>query len=202
MGLNICCFSTAHVFSSTNTFSTAESKILISKLKIYVLKLIYGSVWYSYNLKLNFIPDSDCFETSYVRFGIASTANAWCLRVTYFATSINVPWPALVTLNCGSETTCRTSGHRCKYLWPHAEISSERVSWAAGCTNPAVSTLHQSKREWVDEAVEWGSETVSDILGEWLWMLKEVRYLVIWMITKSRSPEHRVSWTSGRLFCP
>jgi hypothetical protein len=58
IGLNICCICTAHVFSSTNNFSTAESKILISKLKIYTLKLIYGSVWYSYNWKLNYIPDS------------------------------------------------------------------------------------------------------------------------------------------------
>jgi len=145
---------TTHLFSSPNNFSTAESKILISKLKIYILKLIYGSVWYSYNLKLSLIPDSDCFETTYVRVVIACTVNAWCSRVTDFATLINVPRSALVTLSCGSET--ELAGQvvtDVKYLWPHAEISSEPVSWAAGCnshrqTNPAVSTLHQSEIEF------------------------------------------------------
>ena len=153
MGLNICCICIAHVFCSTNNFSTAESKILISKLKICILKLICGSVWYSYNLKLNLIPDSDCFETTYVRVVIACTVSAWCLGVTYFVTLINVPWPALVTLNCGSETELAgqvvtdvsTCGHMRKLV---LNLCLERLGVILRQTNPAVSTLHQSEREF------------------------------------------------------
>jgi len=71
-------------------------------------------------------PPPPRYATAYVRVVFACTVNAWCLRVTYFATLINVPWPALVTLSCGSETELAGKVVTdVKYLWPHAEISSE-----------------------------------------------------------------------------
>jgi hypothetical protein len=127
---------------SPNNFSTAETFILITKLKIYILKLIYGS----YNLKLNFILDPDCVKTRYVRVVIVWTVNAWCLRVTYFATLTNVPWPAMVTLSCGSETELAgqvvTDVSTCGHMWKLVlNLYLERLGVILRQTNPADSVL-------------------------------------------------------------
>jgi hypothetical protein len=114
--------------------------------------IIYGPVWYSYKLKFYFILESDCFDTTYARVVIVCTANAWFLRVMYFATSINVRCSALVTFSCGSETQLAgqvvtdvsTCGHMRKLV---LNLCLERLDVLLRQTNQAVSTLHQRERE-------------------------------------------------------